>query len=252
MSSATTIVLSIPELLQDILSHLPLPTLLLTASLVSHAWHDVILSSPLQQQLFLAPRPLSAPITVNSLLAAKFPALFDNPHFGKQYDFPSSMHGGYAPFRYVLNRYVRRHVVRAEELWGMECFASDEARKAFFYPGASWRRMLVVQPPVSAKGPGDGPAAGQQGKGRDGGVGKEDLTMGVWFEEMVQVMRASVRGSVEPAVVRNSRWKQGREIVLDWGEPGASMTPVYRELFHNRWVNEEKLSRLSTEGPYNG
>ncbi len=75
--------------------------------------------------------------------------------------------------------------------------------------------------------------------------------MGALFEEMVQVIRANARASVEPAVVRNSRWKQGREIVLDWGEPMASVTPVFREFFHSRWQREEKLSRLSIEGRLN-
>lgn len=133
-------------------------------------------------------------------------------------------------------------MVKMEEVWEMTCFSGEEAREVFFYPRASWRRMLVVQPPVSATGARDGVEAG--------GVGKEDLTMGALFEELVQVIRASVRGSVEPAVVRNSRWKQGREIVLDWGEPMASVTPVFRELFHSRWGREEKLSRLSIEGPF--
>ncbi|KFX99097.1 hypothetical protein O988_04044 [Pseudogymnoascus sp. VKM F-3808] len=243
MSSATDLVLSIPELLQHILTQLPLHDLLLTAPLVSHAWQHAILTSPLlQQQLFLGPAPPSAPRTVNPLLSAKFPALFDNPHFAKQYNMPNSTKRAYAPFRYMLNRYMRRYVVKMEEVWEMECFASEEARKAFFYPGASWRRMLVVQPPVSATGPRDGVEAG--------GVGEEDLTMGALFEEMVQVIRASVRGSVEPAVVRNSRWKQGREIVLDWGEPMASVTPVFRDFFRSRWAREERLCQLSVEGPF--
>ncbi|KFY34522.1 hypothetical protein V494_06699 [Pseudogymnoascus sp. VKM F-4513 (FW-928)] len=245
MSSAATLVLSIPELLQNILTHLPLSTLLLIAPLISRTWQDAILSSPvLQQQLFFAPAPMTAPRTVNPLLAAKFPALFDNPHFEKQYKMPHSTQSRYAPFRYMMNRYMRRYVIKMEEVWEMECFSGDEARKAYFYPGASWRRMLVVQPPVSATGTRDGVEAG--------GVGKEDLTMGALFEEMVQVVRASARQSVEPAVVRNSRWKQGREIVLDWGEPMASVTPVFRELFHSRWEREEKLCSLSTEGPFNG
>lgn len=135
-------------------------------------------------------------------------------------------------------------MVKMEEVWEMKCFATEEAREVFFYPRASWRRMLVVQPPVSATGKRDGVEAG--------GVGTEDLTMGALFEELVQVIRSSARGSVEPAVVRNSRWKQGREIVLDWGEPMASVTPVFRELFHSRWEREEKLCRLSIEGAFNG
>lgn len=130
-------------------------------------------------------------------------------------------------------------MVKVEEVWEMKCFASQEAKDIFFYHRASWRRMLVVQPPVTATGRLDGVEAG--------GVGKEDLTMGALFEELVQVIRASVRGTVEPAVVRNSRWKHGREIVLDWGEPMASL-PAFRRSFHSRWGREEKLSRLSMEG----
>ncbi|OBT93007.1 hypothetical protein VE01_08635 [Pseudogymnoascus verrucosus] len=244
MSSATTTVLSIPELLQNILTHLSVPDLLLTAPLVSRTWQHAILSSPLlQQQLFLAPAPATTPRTVNPLLAAKFPALFDNPHFGKRYDMPSSTQRAYAPFRYMMNRYMRRYVVKMEEVWEMECFAGEGAREVYFYPGASWRKMLVVQPPVSATEPRDGVEAY--------GLAKEDLTMGTLFEELVQVIRADARASVEPAVVRNSRWKQGREIVLDWGEPMASVTPVFREFFYSRWEREEKMSRLSTGGRFN-
>ncbi|ELR04917.1 hypothetical protein VC83_02805 [Pseudogymnoascus destructans] len=153
---------------------------------------------------------------------------------------PSSTQRAYAPFRYMMNRYMRRYVVKMEEVWEMECFASEGAREVYFYPGASWRRMLVVQPPVSATDPRDGVEAG--------GVGKEGLTIGALFEEMVQVICANARASVEPAVVRNSQWKQGRGIVLDWGEPMASVMPVFREFFHSRWEREEKMSRLSIEG----
>ncbi|OBT90802.1 hypothetical protein VE02_00660 [Pseudogymnoascus sp. 03VT05] len=240
MSSATTAVLSIPELLQSILTHLPVPELLLAAPLVSRTWQHAILSSPLlQQQLYFAPAPITTPRTINPLLAAKFPALFDSPHFSQQYDIPSSTKKEIPQFRYMLNRYFRRYVVKMEEMWEMECFASEEAKKVFFYPGASWRRMLVVQPPVSGTELRNGVEAG--------GVGKEDLTMGALFEEMVQVIRASVRGSVEPAVVRNSRWKQGREIVLDWGNPMGSATLIFRNFSLSRWEREEKLSRLGIE-----
>ncbi|OBT55403.1 hypothetical protein VE04_04711 [Pseudogymnoascus sp. 24MN13] len=152
MSSATTTVLSIPELLQNILTHLSVPDLLLTAPLVSRTWQHAILSSPLlQQQLFLAPAP--GPL-------------------------PGPTQRAYAPFRYMMNRYMRRYVVKMEEVWEMECFAGEGAREVYFYPAASWRKMSVVQPPASATEPRDGVEAY--------GLAKEDLTMGTLFEELVQ------------------------------------------------------------------
>jgi hypothetical protein len=242
MSSAATTALSIPKLLQNILQHLSLPDLLLSAPLVCRTWHAAILTSPLlQKQLFFAPSPAS-PRTVNPFLASKFAALFDKPYFAHPLDVPTSTQGSHAAFWYAMKRAIRRYVIQAEDLWGMECFASNEAMAAYFYPGATWRRMLVVQPPVTV-----------MRASRDGPTGRqpECLTMELWFDGMVQAMRASLKSDAESWGVSNNLWKEGREMMVDWGSSRTVSTSAFRGLFGSEWLKEKKKpSKTSVEQGY--
>jgi hypothetical protein len=122
-------VLALPELVSAILLHLPLQDLLVNAQLVSYSWNHIIKTSiPLQQHLFFSPLPLpklstqsSQPPHFNPLLQASFPSWFTNKstRFGRGDQF--------ATFPW------KNSPMRVE---------------AFMRKGASWRKMLPIQPPV--------------------------------------------------------------------------------------------------------
>ncbi|KAJ7763375.1 hypothetical protein B0H16DRAFT_1311113 [Mycena metata] len=115
-------VLATPELLELILVRLPMRDLLVTASRVSKMWNAVTRTPPLQRALFFLPdiEPTS-PLMRNPLLMAMFPPFFapEDPEDG----WP-----GGAPFIMKMP-------------WAS---APDAFRRA----NASWRQMLVVQPPA--------------------------------------------------------------------------------------------------------
>ncbi|KAJ7187334.1 hypothetical protein C8R46DRAFT_876120, partial [Mycena filopes] len=111
-------VLSTPELLELVLLCLPLRDLLVTAPRVCKTWNAVTLTPTLQRALFFQPDPYSstAPPTRNALLMTAFPRFFAS-------DEPSGP----------------QDILRMP--WA-------QAPEAFRRRDASWRRMLVAQPPV--------------------------------------------------------------------------------------------------------
>lgn len=133
-------VLNTPELLETIFSYLDQRTLLISAQRVSHYWRLTIINSPvLQRLLYFRPDPqppVSAEETQgvppcrvpNPLLKQAFPPMFVNTTMNE-----TTLTGG---------RY-RRDAVKE-----MSLFASPARQKAFLHPNASWRYMLVTQPPV--------------------------------------------------------------------------------------------------------
>jgi hypothetical protein len=122
MSSACTRVLSTPELLESILKHLPLPTLL-HAQLVSTYFHSTITSSPILQQLLFFRPSTSQEWTLNPLLRKHFLPFFVVP--GKKYG------GG-------------RHQFKS--LQALPWTKSPTTKAAFLRKGASWRNMLIMHP----------------------------------------------------------------------------------------------------------
>ncbi|OJD36369.1 f-box domain protein [Diplodia corticola] len=150
-TTAHLCLLRIPELAELVFQHLP-PRDLLLAQRVCRTFHATIRSSPaLQQRLFFSPakrstkRPCKLPRRrrdddddedgeeeeeeaweLNPLLAAAFPPWFRPRYVKSRWDWPMARSF-------------------AEDLpW-----ADDERRvRAFMRPHASWRRMLVTQPPL--------------------------------------------------------------------------------------------------------
>ncbi|KAF8144400.1 hypothetical protein K438DRAFT_1426589, partial [Mycena galopus ATCC 62051] len=116
-------VLSIPELLELILVRLPMRDLLVTAPLVSKTWHAATLSPELQRALFFEPDALSPPIR-NPLLMETFPPFFAVP--------PPNQ-----------NRWLWPGTPDA-----IKAMPWSRAPEAFKRANASWRRMLVTQPPT--------------------------------------------------------------------------------------------------------
>ncbi|KAJ6517187.1 hypothetical protein C8R47DRAFT_1086617 [Mycena vitilis] len=123
MSTAQDAVFSTPELLERILAFLPMPNLLVTAPLISKTWQATTLTPLLQRILFFQPDPTPASKPVqNPLLAALFPPFFAQTPDQNRWAWPS-----------------------AGSIKKLPWAAAPEA---FRRSDASWRRMLVQQPPV--------------------------------------------------------------------------------------------------------
>jgi hypothetical protein len=117
-------VFDIPELVEAILVHLP-PRDLLLSQRISRTFQTAIKSSPrLQQTLFFRPIPVKGPgdWTLNPLLR--------NP---------------FLPWFVILESRWQLPDYETFEL--LDCNANEQKRAAFMHPNASWRRMLVIQPP---------------------------------------------------------------------------------------------------------
>ncbi|KAJ7763416.1 hypothetical protein B0H16DRAFT_1527814 [Mycena metata] len=123
MSTALDTVISSPELVELILARLPLRNLLVTASRVNKMWNAITLTPTLQRILFFQPEPSNWRPLRNPLLMELFPPFFapQGPH-GRWY-WPGDAES------------------IAEMPWAT-------ATEAFRRPDASWRRMLVLQPPA--------------------------------------------------------------------------------------------------------
>ncbi|KAF4169062.1 hypothetical protein CNMCM6936_009659 [Aspergillus lentulus] len=126
MAESQRLVLSAPELLEYILLYLDIQSLLTSAQRVCHSWARLIQASPrLQQALFFKPIPPEKchEKLRNPLLAKEFWNFFPPPQD------PS----GVRECTYLM-------------LSGPE---ASERRQKLFRREASWRRMLVQQPPAS-------------------------------------------------------------------------------------------------------
>jgi hypothetical protein len=125
MTSARERVLSTAELLEAILSQLTPLNNLLHAQLISRCFHTAITSSPtLQQLLFFRPQNSTDPKqwTLNPLLQKHF-----------------------VPWFAVVDTFDRWSRPSYVTLKGMDWTTSK--RDAFLRADASWRKMLLVQPP---------------------------------------------------------------------------------------------------------
>ncbi|KAJ7137475.1 hypothetical protein C8R43DRAFT_1020318, partial [Mycena crocata] len=123
MSIATDTVLSTPELLEHILAQLPMRQLLITAPLVNKTWQAITLLPALQRALFFQPDPTVSPTVHNPLLVQLFPPFF-------------------APCASD-----NRRVPWPGNASSIKTMPWANAPDAFKRPEASWRRMLVTQPP---------------------------------------------------------------------------------------------------------
>ncbi|KAJ7747137.1 hypothetical protein DFH07DRAFT_831247 [Mycena maculata] len=121
MSTARDTVNSTPELLELTLAQLPMRDLLLAAPLVSKTWLTITLSPTVQRALFFQPDPQSEPVQ-NPLLVELFPPFFA-PEGQNRWAWPG----------------------QASAIMSMPW---SKAPDAFRRADASWRRMLVTQPPT--------------------------------------------------------------------------------------------------------
>ncbi|KAK8043165.1 hypothetical protein PG994_013648 [Apiospora phragmitis] len=153
------------ELLEYILIDIDLVTLLTSAQLVRRRWREVISDSPpLQRRLFFRGIPQPAANTsaadgpgggqeVNPLLKEKFDIFFYEPEPDehslwqmRSRLFRSSIRRRYFPPDFQSQM---RTINLSSFSGGRRCLAlaNEWRRDAFMRPGASWRRMLVAQPP---------------------------------------------------------------------------------------------------------
>ncbi|KAE9407533.1 hypothetical protein BT96DRAFT_971236 [Gymnopus androsaceus JB14] len=118
MNFPSNAVFDTPELLDRILSQLDMRTLLTAAQLVSHYWHDIITQSPsIQQALCFQPKQNTANEQMqNPLLAELFEPWFDGN-----------------------GAHDRRKFMK---------MPLASTRDVFLREDATWRQMLVAQPPL--------------------------------------------------------------------------------------------------------
>ncbi|GLA42698.1 hypothetical protein AnigIFM63309_011246 [Aspergillus niger] len=147
--------LLIPEVLERILIHLDIRTLLLSQR-VCTAWATIIQESPsLQQALFFAPTQCpEEDIIYNPLLIERFPPFFPNTIHNDLAKPRDCYPPHFLPMQYVGDDCAWSHPVK-DDLTRAQVFYSELPlqkyplrRKAYLHPEASWRRMLTQQPPA--------------------------------------------------------------------------------------------------------
>ncbi|POR38149.1 Uncharacterized protein TPAR_01665 [Tolypocladium paradoxum] len=166
-------VLNLPELLEAILLHVDMTTLLVSVSRVNRSWNAVVSTSPaLQQALYFRPVPSdgraevmwdpmseaedSARPALNPLLVAKFGSCFFD--FGPTYGYGRRAESFYTmPWTRKHHRTMKvsrgpnrpgyYQVGRPIALYSRDVRKAILDRQRFTRCGASWRRMLVSQPP---------------------------------------------------------------------------------------------------------
>jgi hypothetical protein len=125
MSSARSRVFATPELLEAILAQLP-PRALLFAQGISRHFQTTITTSPtLQQLLFLRAAPLNHP---------------------KKWSLNPLLRELLTPF-FVVAPADQWALPMYESIEMMDCFSNPTKSAAFLSKEASWRSMLLVQPP---------------------------------------------------------------------------------------------------------
>lgn len=134
--------LTTPEILETILLHLDLASILTSAQRVCHSWRDLITTSPsLQQHLYFQPnwnqnqnQTLKTP---NPLLSTLFPGWFPPPP-------PANIS------RATTDKDDEEveAAVLDEHTFETLALAHADKNRAFMYKHASWRNMLLSQPPI--------------------------------------------------------------------------------------------------------
>ncbi|KAF7353307.1 putative f-box domain protein [Mycena sanguinolenta] len=121
MSNSQNAVLSTPELVELTLSHLPIRDLLIIAPLVCKTWQALTLTPALQRALFFEPDPSYRAERVRNPLLMEMFAPFYSAVSTERWTWPTAKDIKWMPW--------------------------SKAPHAFNRPEASWRRMLVAQPP---------------------------------------------------------------------------------------------------------
>ncbi|EXA53487.1 hypothetical protein FOQG_07461 [Fusarium oxysporum f. sp. raphani 54005] len=146
-----TRILAVPELLELILLHLDMKTLLVSASRVCRHWAAIIGESPrIQQALFFQPvssagarRPQS--FTLNPLLVEKFGRCFFD--IDRKYTYLRRADS------FLRLPWAPEGAIKAQgEARSLSMLEKTERLENFTMGTSSWRRMLVSQPPPPTMG----------------------------------------------------------------------------------------------------
>lgn len=135
MESAQGTALATVEVLENMLLRLDLKSILTSAQRVCHSWHDLVSTSPsLQKHLYFQPDWQRRHKNRNPLLAKHFPGWF-----------PST--------EPQLERATEHGIIKSGHLGTESDFenltlAQPDKNASFMWKNASWRRMLVQQPPI--------------------------------------------------------------------------------------------------------
>ncbi|KAL4907888.1 hypothetical protein BDW74DRAFT_113214 [Aspergillus multicolor] len=176
--SATETVLCIPELLEHILFHLDMQDLLVSAQRVNRHWHDTVATSPkLQEALFFRPvsQPAKPSVQYTSYPQGETPLWKRRRREIKPYRDELSTSLNPLLVRHFGNEFFDMSTLNAHNgANGSDWVYLDESMQApwsvkvgstllrpdqtgaretsFRHPNASWRRMLVSQPPQPGLG----------------------------------------------------------------------------------------------------
>lgn len=152
------------ELLEAILLHVDMRTILTSTQLVSRQWHDLIAHSPaLQQALYFKPSTTAAAAdssvpsprgtTLNPLLAEVFRFWFREPPPGESNRWSTfSLKDLEWFYSNTIEHFFGCRAPENDEDKEMKTNGGSATLKSIMYPEATWRRMLVRQPPVLALG----------------------------------------------------------------------------------------------------
>lgn len=162
-------VLNITELTELILVNVDIQTLLTSATRVNKGWNHLISTSPtLQSALFFRPvdgdgkdQDATSPPVFNPFLVQKFGTCFFN--FGPLYDYMQRAESFYSmpwtskPYQTKLaptgSGYKNHYrLFKPERLTAQQTLDEMTNRRRFTRRDASWRRMLVTQPPPANSG----------------------------------------------------------------------------------------------------
>lgn len=153
-----TALLEIPELLENILLHLDQRDLHVNAQRVCRQWRQCITETPsIQQHLFFLPQPASRTSSSSSSSKANAdtdPKPRQNPLLAR--DFPEwFMHGRTWPpdqrLRFVRTTDPYLRGFDRDQFFPVLPRVTNHLG-AYTYPQASWRRMLLLQPPPNGIG----------------------------------------------------------------------------------------------------
>ncbi|KAK7921435.1 hypothetical protein PG985_009457 [Apiospora marii] len=157
-NESRTHVFATTELLEGTLLHLEPRTLLTLAQLVQRRWRDVIRdSAALQQKLYLKgtlDKSPKRPREINPLLKTHFPFFIDERPFKLHDSFLQIIWSQmFIPQVNPSHSECQARTVTYGDLLPNQPWAGNAKRlDAFLRPEASWRRMLVAQPPIRRLG----------------------------------------------------------------------------------------------------
>ncbi|CAI7582843.1 unnamed protein product [Penicillium glandicola] len=143
LTPAQSHALSIPEIFELILLNLDTRTLLTKATRICHAWSHFINSSPsIQWALFFRPldNPLNKAKIQNPLLAETFPSIFHQFALSSE----RNANKNNDPDTDTTDEKTTSNITFTT----FDMVQNPHKWDAYIRPEASWRRMLVQQPPV--------------------------------------------------------------------------------------------------------